>query len=178
MLWTAVGAVGGVAGAFMGVFALVQTNKTNDIAKDANDKADEANQIAEKALRHDIEDSHVDWEADWNEETQSLIVTNTGKDIAHDVAVVVNAMLPGSGERFHRAETSAGNIPDGKSVTVHLPEAVEDRKKLNHMLENDLMGRYLIVTKGVHWKCKLGIDVTWKTDGGFPKIKHLDHVIS
>lgn len=79
MLWTAVGAVGGVAGAFMGVFALVQTNKTNDIAKDANDKADEANQIAEKALRHDIEDSHVDWEADWNEETQSLIVTNTAR---------------------------------------------------------------------------------------------------
>ncbi|MCI1831513.1 MAG: hypothetical protein LKI88_00645 [Bifidobacterium sp.] len=179
MDWSIVGEVAGIVisalfgltGFVTSVVALVQTHK-------ANDKASKANDIAEKALRHDIEDSHVDWSIDWDEETQHVVVTNTGKDTAHDVGVILNTVFPGSGERFHRADTSAGDVPAGEATRVRATEAVDDRKKLNSMLDGNVMGRYLMVTQGARWRCKIGCDVTWKTDGGFPKIKHLELPIS
>lgn len=51
LLWTAVGAVGGLAGGVCGVTALFQTRKANKLAKDANDAAEESNGIARDSER-------------------------------------------------------------------------------------------------------------------------------
>ncbi|RSX52994.1 hypothetical protein [Bifidobacterium samirii] len=138
----------------------------------------EANELAARALRRDTEDSHVEWAVGWDEDRCSLVLTNTGRDVAHDVAVVVNAVLPGSGGRFHRAVTSVGDVPDGGSVAVPVPEAVEDRKRVNGMLAGNPMGRYMMVMQGARWRCRFDVDVMWKTDEGFPRVRHLDHAVS
>lgn len=169
-----IGGIGGIAG----IVALVQTHNGNKIAEDANSKSDEANMIARKALAHDIEDSHVDWEADWNEDSKSVVLTNVGKNVAHDVAIIVNAVFPGSGERFHRSATDFGDVADGHSVNIEIPEAVDDRRLVNGNLAGSFMGRYMMISQGVHWTCVLGCDVTWKTGEGFPKIKHLEVPLS
>lgn len=144
--------------------ALTQAAESNKIAKDANALSEEANSISRSNAAKQFDPSHVDWAVKWDTETAILHVTNSGRDTAHGVSVLVQ------GDEIDDLIEREEPVPRNEHIEIPFPQIAENRK--NHQIEAARHYRAMVnagyFTVREEFECPLVIDVRWTSDLGNP----------
>lgn len=98
-----------------------QSREANEVAKHANDLSEQANDIARAQADREVDPSHVEWVAKWDDEHCLVVLTNAGRDAARDLSVTVKAHLI---DKLVRGE---GDYPRHAQFLVAVPEIAERR---------------------------------------------------
>ena len=101
--------------------ALGKAAEANQIAENANALSGEANTIARTQAAQQADPSHVEWRAHWDEEALAVVLTNTGRDLADDVFVIVR------GRQIGELVETDGPVGRSGEVLVPFPEVPEQR---------------------------------------------------
>lgn len=180
---TVVGAVGWI---FAGI-ANGKAEKANKIAGDALDEAVEANKIAEDANRlsehantlierqalQQSDPAHVEWMSQWDQETNTLTITNTGRDTAHNATLLI------TGDDVDRLSDGNTDVARGENLAITFPEFNDERRERNiteraRIAKLDAAG---IVSFSRPWKNTLTIDIRWLYKSGKPGHQIIEHSI-
>ena len=96
--------------------ALNAAEESNRLAKDANRLSEHANAVSGRALAKETEDWHVEWSCKWLGSASAVVLLNKGRDIAHNVQVVVIY------ESIHENREAEGDMRPGGRFEVFLPQ--------------------------------------------------------
>lgn len=153
--------------------AVEEAMKANEIAEDANKLSEDANTLVKRQVLQQADPSHVEWLSEWDEEGLILTVTNTGRDTAHNVSVLVK------GKNVDRLSDGHGDIPRGQKLEIPFPEFREERREHN-LAQQDAIARLSaggIGTAFRPWKRTLTVDVRWIYQSGKPGSEILEQRI-
>ncbi|MCI1643802.1 MAG: hypothetical protein LKI98_04185 [Bifidobacterium crudilactis] len=182
----------GIIGAITGVLALLQTRKTNKLAKtantlaqeavesageanglarDANEISHDANAISQRALKVSSDQTEYNWTVEFDYQTSALIVFNDSALFANDVSVIV------SSEEEAIAEAVEHRVPAfGKLVlqsNLFRQKLLEDAGRYG----NGFYGTPVFkVTISVVWNSELGVRKANQAKLGFSKTKRKKHI--
>ncbi|MCL1907247.1 MAG: hypothetical protein FWG08_04960 [Propionibacteriaceae bacterium] len=156
-------------GTVLGLVGVVQSRHANRAAK-------EANELAKQSIDQMKEQSRVNWETDWNAETMTLLIKNTGLDTAYKVSCSI------SGEGVARSVEGSADCPgNGGEFAVSLPEIGTVREKRGWSEFGTVSGSMSAPTfhstrMRAKIKVPLKLRINWQTQSGFNRDKEL-HVI-
>lgn len=154
--------------------ALAEAVKANEIAEDANQLSEDANTLVKRQALQQSDPSHVDWAADWDQERLELILTNTGRDTALNVSVLIK------GKQVDRLSDRHGDVPRGEKVVVAFPEFADQRRE-HSIAERDRVARYAaadIFSAYRPWRRILTIDVRWLYQSRKPGAQVIEQRVS
>lgn len=150
--------------------ALAQADKANDIAEHANALSEEANEIIRRQAAQQSDPAHIDWTVEWEKDSASLIVTNTGRDTAYDVSVLIQ------GAEVDELIKRENPEPRNASFQVPLPQIAERRAKreAERLRDYESARASGIVIIGSQFSVKLAVDIRWATEFGKPGVERFE----
>ncbi|MGB3414875.1 MAG: hypothetical protein WBA28_09190 [Microbacteriaceae bacterium] len=145
--------------------ALRQAAESNNIAEDANELSREANRVISTQAAQKIEKWLVEWVPEWDADTLSLILKNTGRDTAHNPTVLIK------GRDIDQFKDGLDDVPRGEQISIAFPEFLEERRAEN---ERKVETHRRSIDSGIvigfrGWSKKLTITVIWHTGLGQPQ---------
>lgn len=150
--------------------ALTEAVKANEIAENANKLSEDANTLIKRQALQQADPSHIEWVSEWDEEGNSLTLTNTGRDPALNVTVLIK------GKKVDRLSDGHSEVSRGEKVTITFPEFVDQRREHNIAMR-DRVSRGAaqgIVMVPRYWGDRLTIDVRWLHQSGKPGSQVID----
>lgn len=146
--------------------AVGQAREANQIAENANHLSEEANTLIRRQAAQLADPAHIEWHAEWDAERTELVVTNTGRDEALNVSVLVK------GYDIDHLEQWPSPVSRGEQVSIAFPEIRQ--RRLDSEAAIAKRRAEARAAGDVHWPTlpffvKVRIDVRWRTEVGRPE---------
>lgn len=148
--------------------ALAQAAASNKIAEDANELSQQANSLSERSALQASEESFVQWLPDWDATNAALVLTNRGRDTAHQPSVVV------TGQKLHALDYG-DDTPPGEQISITLTQIREKRNQVPVQRVGTVGGPQIAIARV--FRFTLSIVVLWKSENGFPRQQHIEFEI-
>lgn len=198
MIIAVIGAVTGILGTLTAAVAIIQTRKTNQLAKDANTLAEESNRIAkgseriaseanglaakankisgdantisQRALSVSADQTVYDWGFKFDQESSTLTVTNDSPNPAMDVTVSVR----------HEGKTIAESHIDIMAPFENAPLkcellSEEIREKQRNIAGTNITGTVVFIGVG---RVSVDLAVTWSSALGVKRSEKFEQSFS
>jgi hypothetical protein len=144
--------------------ALATAKDANQIAENANDLSEQANTIAKDQAAKMVDPAHIEWTVEWDPETASVVATNTGRDHACDVSVLVQ------GKDVRELVRSDSYTAEPQEVRVPIPNFIERRSEFNlaevESYERRRGGPVFMMPR--KYSQTFNVDIRWQTAAGNP----------
>ena len=152
--------------------ALGKAASANEIAVRANQISEDANALVGRSVSLQEEDWYVDWSPSWDQDQATLNLTNTGRDCARDISVVI----VGEGG-LHYIHVSDGlPVEAGMPLILAIPDVAQRRVEHDNSdwTRVRAMRSANIITTTSMFAMTVTATIHWRTGLGFPGTKTME----